>query len=182
MSQSLRDQLLKAGLVSEKQARQAERESGQQQYKQSKRPKKDRAARAQSAPDAAGLAAKAERDRELNRRRQQRAEAKAREAELRQLLDQLRLPKPESDDYFNFVDGGKVRRVPVDPVLRGRLVRGEVLIVRCAGRYELLPVDSADRVRKRHADALVQLEPPTGRQPEQDDLYKDFEVPDDLVW
>ncbi len=72
MSESLRDQLLKAGLVSEKQARQAERESGQQKYRQGKRPKKDRAARAQSAPDP-GLAAKAERDRELNRRRQQRA-------------------------------------------------------------------------------------------------------------
>jgi hypothetical protein len=181
MSESLRDQLLKAGLVSEKQARQAERESGQQKYRQGKRPKKDRAARAQSAPDP-GLAAKAERDRELNRRRQQRAEAKARESELRQLLDQLRLPKPESDDYFNFVDGGKVRRVPVDPALRGQIVRGEVLLARCAGRYELLPATSADRVRERHADALVPLESQTGAQTENEDWYKGFEVPDDLVW
>jgi len=181
MSQSLRDQLLKAGLVSEKQARQAERESGQQQHRKDKRPKKDRAARAGAAPGP-GLAAKAERDRELNRRRQERAEAKARQAELRQLLEQLRLPKPESDDYFNFVDGGKVRRVPVDPALRERLVRGEVLIVRCAGRYELLPANSADRIRERHAEALVGLEQPAGGQPEQEDWYKDFEVPDDLVW
>ena len=181
MSDSLRDQLLKAGLVSEKQARQAERETSQQQYRQGKRPKKDRAASTSPAPGP-GIAAKAERDRELNRRRQERAEAKARQAELRQLLEQLRVPKPESDDYFNFVDGGKVRRVPVDAALRERIMRGEVLIVRCGGRYELLPANSAERIRERHADALVRLEQQAGGQSEHDDWYKHFEVPDDLVW
>jgi uncharacterized protein YaiL (DUF2058 family) len=61
-------------------------------------------------------------------------------------------------------------------------VRGEVLIVRCAGRYELLPANSAERIRERHADALVQLEQQAGGQPEHEDWYKGFEVPDDLVW
>lgn len=182
MSLSLREQLLQAGLVSEKQAKQAERASSQQQHRVKKgAPKPPPPAPARSAQQAA--AAKLLRDQELNRKQQEKAARRARAAELRQLLEPLRLPRPDSDDYYNFVDDGKVRRLPVTPELRARIAAGALLIVRCDGRYELVAAEAASRIRERHAEAIV-ASPPAAAQPApaEDDPYKDFVVPDDLTW
>ena len=181
MSLSLREQLLKAGLVTEKQARKAGRETSQQQHQRKKgaQPSPQHA----SASDQA-RAAKLARDQALNRQRQEQAAARARVAELRQLIEQHRLPPVESDDYFSFVDGTKVRRIPVTPALRERLVRGTAVIARCGGRYDLLPTETAPRILERDPAAIVtspQTGSPAAERPD-DDPYKDFVVPDDLTW
>ena len=183
MSLSLREQLLKAGLVSEKQAKQAERSQSRHRHQDAKGgsrtpPPPGPAKSAQQAQ-----AAKLLRDEELNRKQREKAERKARAAELKQLVEQLRVPRPESDDWFNFVDDGRVHRVTVTPELRARIVAGTVAIVRSDGHYHLVPGDALERIRQRHATAIVSL--PAGSAsppPEPDDPYKDFVVPDDLVW
>ena len=183
MSLSLREQLLQAGLVSEKQAKQAERASSQQQHRVKKgAPKPPPPAPARAAQQA--MAAKLLRDQELNRKQQEKAARRAHAAELRQLLEPLRVPRPESDDYYNFVDDGKVRRLPVTPELRARIAAGTHLIVRCDGRYELVPAEAAARIRERHAEAIVASPPAAAAQPApaEDDPYRDFVVPDDLTW
>jgi uncharacterized protein len=185
MNLSLREQLLKAGLVTEKQSKQAERTTSDQRHRQAKGGK--RTPQAPPAPAKAvqqAQAAKLLRDQELNRKQQEKAARRARAAELRQLVGQLRVPRPESDDYFNFVDGGKVHRIQVTPDLRARLVAGTVAIVRCDGRYDVVPVDVLDRIRERHADAIVAdpAAPTAAPPPAEDDPYKDFVVPDDLTW
>jgi uncharacterized protein YaiL (DUF2058 family) len=118
---------------------------------------------------------------ELNRKREEKAAAKARWAEIRQLVEQHRIAKPESDDYYNFVMNGKVGRVAVDTALRERIMAGSIAIVRCDGRYELVPDEIGERVREREPRALV---PRPSEQPSTpvDDAYKDFVVPDDLMW
>jgi len=180
MSLSLREQLLQAGLVTEKQARQAERAKGKEQYRGKKAP--------QPTPDAVKAAQQAQaakllRDQELNRKQQEKAARKARAAELRQLVEQLRVTRPESDDYYNFVDSGRIHRLQVTPELRARIVAGSLCIVRYGGRYDLVPGDAVERIRERHAEAIV-AHPATepGPAPAEDDPYKDFVVPDDLVW
>jgi uncharacterized protein len=180
MNPSLREQLLKAGLVTEKQAKKVERSGSQERHRQAKgggspppRPEPARAAEQ-------ARAAKLLRDQELNRKQQEKAARRALAAEFRQLLEQLRVPRPESDDSFNFVDQGKVRSVPVTPPLRAGLTAGRLLIVRCEGRYELVPAEAADRIRERDAAAIVAL--PAAAPPAEDDPYKDFAVPDDLTW
>jgi len=183
MSQSLREQLLKAGLATEKQAKQAERSASQQRYRDAKgghpAPAPGQTPAAQQAQ-----AAKAARDQQLNRERQLKAEAKARAAQLRELIDQHKLPRPDSDDYFNFVDGGRIRRVAVTSDLRSRLVAGSIVIVRCEGRYDLLPAEAAQRIRERDPKAIVDLAAAAEcrTEPVADDPYKDFVVPDDLTW
>lgn len=183
MSLSLREQLLQAGLVTEKQARQAERATSQQRHHEAK------GGGGKPAPPPADVAPqpkadKRARDLELNRKKQERAEAKARAAQLRQLVEQLRVPRPESDDYYNFVDGGKIHRLAVTADLRARVVAGSLLIVRCDGRYDLVPADSAERIRERDANAIVAspAAEPDSSPPAADDPYKDFVVPDDLTW
>ena len=85
MSLSLRDQLLKAGLVNEKQAKQA----GKQQQKQQRLVKKGQAEQDTSQRDAAlkAHAEKLARDQELNRQQQEKAEQKARTAQVKQLIE-----------------------------------------------------------------------------------------------
>jgi len=182
---SLREQLLQAGLVTEKQARQAEGQQKRQAYQGNKNlSKRDREQKAavQAAEQQKAVAAKAARDAELNRKREEKAAAKARWAEIRQIVEQHRITKPETDDYFNFVLGKKIGRVAVDAPLRASIISGRVVIVRCDGRYELLPVDAAERVREREPRAVVT--PGSGEDVSTpvDDAYKDFVVPDDLMW
>jgi len=185
MSLSLREQLLKAGLVSEKQAKQAERATSDQRHRQAKGGQ--RTPPSPPAPSRAAQqaqAAKLLRDQELNRRRQEATQRKARAVELRQLVEQLRLPRVESDDYFNFVDDGRIHRLPVTPNLRAGLVAGSLVIVRSAGHYDLVPAEAAERIRAREASAIVAspaAQPPSST-PADDDPYKDFVVPDDLTW
>lgn len=182
---SLREQLLQAGLVSEKQVRQAEQQKQRQNFndrKQVGKKERDQREAARVAEQQRVAAAKAAKDAELNRKREEKAAAKARWAEIRQLVEQHRIAKPESDEYYNFMMNGKIGRVAVDAPLRERIVRGEVGIVRCDGRYELLPSEIAARIKEREARAVV---PPPSEQPSGtpvDEAYKDFVVPDDLMW
>lgn len=185
MSLSLREQLLQAGLVTDKQAKQAERASSDQRHRATKGGK--RTTPPQAAPTKAAQqaqAAKLLRDQELNRKQQEKAARKARAAQLRQLVEQLRVPRAESDDYFNFVDGGRVRRLPVTPELRTRLVAGSLVIVRCDGHYDLVPAEAATRIREREPTAIVAnpAAEPSDIPSAADDPYKDFVVPDDLTW
>jgi uncharacterized protein YaiL (DUF2058 family) len=181
---SLREQLLQAGLVTEKQVKQAEQHKQRQNFndrRQVSRKERDQREAQRLAEQERAAAAKAARDAELNRKREEKAAAKARWAEIRQLVAQHRIEKPESDDYYNFVINKKVGRVAVDTALRERIVNGDIGIVRCDGRYELLPADAVARVREREPRAVV---PSPAEQPTTpiDEAYKDFVVPDDLMW
>src|ERR1700743_3625863 len=99
MSMSLRDQLLAAGLGTKKQAKEAT---------QAKRPP----SRHQPAPVSPervaanrAQAAKNARDQELNRRQQEKAAAKARRAEVKQLIEKHPHPPGGRGGKFNFSDG-----------------------------------------------------------------------------
>lgn len=182
MSMSLREQLLAAGLGNKKQARQAENQHKQQQYQQAKnralREEQEKRAAEQRAKAAAEKAA---RDAELNRKRQENQERKERWAQIKQLIEQHRLPKPESEEYFNFIDRGKVRRITADSALREKLIAGAIMIARCEGKYDLVLPDVAERIRERDERAIVKLNAGDSK-PAEDDPYKEYVVPDDLMW
>jgi uncharacterized protein YaiL (DUF2058 family) len=177
MSMSLRDQLLKAGLVTAKQAKEAERQQQRQQL-----PKHKRAAASEQVPPPRHVqSAKAVHDQELNRRKQEKAEKKARHAQIRQLIEQNRLPKLETAEFYNFVDGNKIRRIWADTSTRERLGRGEIAIVRHDGRYEVVPAAIASRIRER--DDRTVIAPAAVRESSHlDEAYQEFSVPDDLIW
>lgn len=179
MSLSLRDQLLQAGLISKKQAQDAGRHQHQHKVQKARQP---------SAPDERELAAqraaeeKRARDQELARIEHEKQEQKARKAQVRQLVTQHRIARvSDSEQLYNFVDGKKIRRIPVSPEQRSQLIAGKLAIVRSEGRYELVSADIGERIRERDTHALVHLasEPAA---PAEDDPYKDYVVPDDLTW
>jgi uncharacterized protein YaiL (DUF2058 family) len=178
MSMSLREQLLAAGFGKKKAAEQAERKAKEQQREQ-QRVAQAKAAQATQAAHAAKAAARAQ---ELQKRRQEEADRKERWTQIKQLIEQHRLPKIESDDYFNFVSRGKVRRLAVDAPLRERIITGEVVIVRCEGKHDVVPRDIGERIREYDTRAVIALQDAAEAEPAADDPYKDYVVPDDLKW
>jgi uncharacterized protein YaiL (DUF2058 family) len=184
VSNSLREQLLQAGLITEKQRKQAELNQKQQQHRQQHQQNRAQQARATEAQQAAqqAQAQKAARDQELSRKQQEKAERKARAAQIRQWVEQNRLPPIESDDRFNFIDRQKVRYMAVDAARRSQLDRGEVFIVRYGEHYAVVPAEIAARIRERDEQAVVQLNLAPPAEPSKDDPYASFVVPDDLKW
>ena len=181
MSMSLREQLLAAGFGKKKAAEQAERKAQDQQRAAKER--QQRVAREQQrvAPTQAAQAEKAARAKALQQRRQEEADRKERWTQIKQLIEQHRLPKVESDEYFNFVARGKVRRMAVDAPLRERITSGELVIVRCEGKHDVVPRDIGERIRGYDARAVIALQD-SANVPSEDDPYKDYVVPDDLKW
>ncbi len=182
MSASLRDQLLKAGLVNERQAKEAERQLEKRQQGRQQLPKSGRglASKEEHAARQAQLA-KAARDQELNRRRQEEADRKGRLAQIKQLIEQNRLPRAPVDESYHFVHGNKIRRIPADAAVRERLARGEIAIVCCEGRYDLVPAATAARIRERDERAVIG-QVAASASAAADGRYADFAVPDDLIW
>ena len=179
MALSLRDQLLKAGLVNEKQAKQA----GKQQQKQQRLVHKGQAEKDESQKLAAqqAMAEKAARDQELNRQQQEKIEQKARAAQIKQLIEVSRLPKLTTEDYYNFVDDKKVKRIAVNSLMRDKLSRGSLAIVRHAGGYEVIPREAALRIQERDPSRIVLLNIQVDK-PDDDDPYAAYQIPDDLMW
>jgi hypothetical protein len=186
MSMSLRDQLLAAGLGTKKQAKEAT-----QAKKPPSRHQPPAPVSAEKVAATKALAAKNARDQELNRRQQEKASAKARRAEVKQLIEQYRVPPVQSEEYFNFADGNRLARVAVTAEMRDQLVKGTLVVVRYEGHYAVVPESVAPRIRERDEHAVVGTDaaaPATtvttdgGGAADKDDPYKDFVVPDDLVW
>jgi uncharacterized protein YaiL (DUF2058 family) len=170
---SLRDQLLKAGLVNEKQAKQASKSLVH----------KGQAVADDTSQRAAqeAMAEKAKRDQELNRQQQEKIEQKARAAQVKQLIEATRLPKLTTEDYYNFVDDKKVKRLSVNPLMRSKLSSGALAIVHHGGTYEVIPREAALKVQERDPRRIVMLSAPT-EEPDGDDPYSAYKIPDDLMW
>lgn len=175
MSSTLREQLLKVGLVTEQQVRASEQRRAPSRRKPEPTPEQKLAAQK-------AQAAKIARDQELNRQRQLAAEAKERAMQIKQLVEQHRLPKVlDSDDRFHFVAGKKLRFILVDAAMREGLNNGSLAIIRYNGSSDVVPAEIAERIRERDPRAVVQLK----KEPDpvdENDPYKDFVVPDDLKW
>ena len=99
-----------------------------------------------------------------------------------QLVRHYRQPRDGGEIAYNFADRGIIKKLYVSARLRDQLIRGQLVIVRSGSGYELVPVAAAERIRGRDADAIVVWNTPAADQPTADDPYKDFPIPDDLMW
>lgn len=192
MGNSLADQLLKAGLVDQKKVKDAQKAQRKQakQQKQSKAASLSGEAAEAQARLARQRAEKAERDRQLNLQRQAAEKQKALQADIRQILEKHGV-RPEGDIRFNFTETThlngettqKVKQVYVSKKEQDKLAAGVLAICRDRNRFVLVPGDAADKLAERDASIVVfRAEPQANAQPDEDDPYKDYVVPDDLMW
>lgn len=179
MRNPLQEQLLKAGLVNKTKAAQVVREQTRQ--REGKQPPPS----ASELVDAQRLQAeRAERDRQLSAERNAQSRLGEARAQSRQIVEAHRV-KREGEIAYRFPDGDTIRSVLVNEPLRAQLAHGTLVIVRHEQGYELLPRVAADKVRARDAAMIVLDHGSSGEHSTDDDddeHYRQFAVPDDLVW
>ncbi|MFP4245373.1 MAG: DUF2058 domain-containing protein [Ectothiorhodospira sp.] len=181
MANALQEQLLKSGLVDEKKLKQA-RQSGPRKGKKKKGKGNPEAAPAPSAADEARRR-EAERSRRLNEERRAAAERKARQAQIRQLIETHRESRAGADVAYHFQHGRVIRHVYVTPRQRDRLGSGHLAIVTLDESYEVVPRETADRIAERDPErVIVRNAPEPSGGNDEDDPYAGYEVPDDLMW
>ena len=180
MSKSLKEQLLAAGLVQQKQVHQADK----QKHKQARQQPKAKAA----APTPAQLEAqkaqadKAARDRELNRQRQADRERRAVIVQLEQIIDSQRLSTQGGETPFRFVVKSKIKKIYVTADQHAALVKGTLGVVRFREAFAVVTRDTAERIAERDARTLLVLRDGTEPDILEDPDYADYKVPDDLMW
>jgi uncharacterized protein len=176
---SLQEQMMKAGLVDKKKAKQMAHDKSNQ--------KKEERRSGTHSVDEAKLAAQeaqrknAERARELNAQRDAAAQQKAIMAQIVQMVRQNRQSKGNGDIAYNFTFGTKIERIHVSAAVREHLVAGRLVIVCIDGAVELVPRVVADKIAERDPALVVRVKK-VENQPEEDDPYADFKIPDDLMW
>jgi hypothetical protein len=179
MRNSLQDQLLKAGLTNEKALKKAQKEKQPQQKvaKSERNQLDDSKLAAQKA-----LADKAERDRELARQQNELAAQKAIAAQIRQMIEHNRIQRPVGEIAYNFVDGKTIKKLNLPQKLVDQLSWGQLAIVKLDEKYELIPALAAKKIAERDPAAIISLATPQANVIADDDPYKDYQIPDDLMW
>ena len=176
---SLQEQFLKAGLVDKNKLKLANQDKSKQ--------KKVERRTGTASVDEARLAAletqrrNAERARELNAQRDAAATQKAIMAQIAQMVQKNRQSKGAGDIAYNFTRGNKIERLYVSTAVRAHLVAGRLVIVCQGGSTELVPRIIADKIAERDATLVVRANK-TSTEPEADDPYAAFQIPDDLMW
>ena len=180
MSDSLRDQLLKAGLVSEEQVRKAQSSAARKAKAKRRVPKAKRGKpKAPTAADRA-RAEKTARDRQLNAEREASRARNALNAQLAQIAEGARLNDPKADIVHNFVKGTKVKRVHVTPDQRDQLAASKLGITVIHNRVHLIDAATVEKLRKLDKDVYVWIA--SEQDTDDDGDYADHPIPDDLTW
>lgn len=180
---SLQDQLLNAGLVDKKKAKQVSKNK-RKQANVERRSKEQTVDENKAAAEEARLA-KQERDRELNRQRQEAAEQKAVAAQIQQLIQNHAKPLLEGagEVEYNFTDGKTIKRLLVSQPVQRQLVNGVLVIAKKGEGYAVVPSVVAEKIAQRDEAMIIRAAAVSATEvPEEDDPYKDYVIPDDLMW
>ena len=195
MARSLRDELLKAGLVTSEQAARAERgrRSSAKPARGKATAKPHRGAGRRAARSASGGEL-----REPSRRRPPvpaeppppdtsppDPEERVRQLnlEIRRILDtEAEKAGAETDTPFHFPRGERLKRLYVSEDQRRRLATGELAIVGFRGRHHLVPRRAGERVRELRPEVFVFIAAGDDGAREAETGYEGYAVPDELVW
>jgi len=190
MARSLRDELLKAGLVTSEQAARAERgrrvssrpttgktarkvhRGGERRTARPASGGEPREAPVRRPPVAAEPAAPdpEERVRQLN-------------LAIRRILDtEAEKAGNDTDTPFHFPRGDRLKRLYVSEAQRRRLASGELAIVGFRGRHHLVPRTAGERVRELRSEVFVFIASGADAAQGVEDGYEGYEIPDELVW
>jgi uncharacterized protein len=184
---SLQEQLLKSGLVGSGQAKAVKSEK----HKQAKQQQHNKTAVTDDLKQQAQKVRleQAEKDRELNQQRKQEEERKQLAAQVKQLIEQNRLPKDKAladqlDEglAYHFTDNNKVKTLYVSKTTRVQITEGQLAIVRLGKQYEIVSAEIADKIKLRDETSIMVFNEPVTTVDKQEDPYVAYQVPDDLTW
>ena len=185
MVDSLRDQLLKSGIVKQHKDEKRQQQPSRPNIPQGKgkpHPKPNPARKQQEEFDLAkAYAMRAQTEASERKRAEEQAAEQARvkrerKAKMQQLLEGKALNKTDVDQVRHFEYGGKIRRIYVDAEQLTELNAGRLGVVQFGGRYLLVSQSIAEQVRDIDPHLLALLANPSAGGVGEDG------VPDDLMW
>ena len=177
---SLQEQLLQSGLVTDAQARSVKSEK----LKQTRQHRSNNNA---SPDETKALALKAqaekmERDRELNQLRKQQEEQKQIAAQVKQLIELNRQTRDEDGLAYKFIDNNKIKTLYVSETMRDQIATGRLAIVKLERKYEVVSAEVAEKIKSRHVASIIVHNSDVPVADKTEDLYANYQVPDDLIW
>ena len=176
---SLQDQLKSAGLVTDKQIKKAKKVIHRQEMRVKQGVEVDET---KVAVDQA-LAEKQAKDRARQETLNQLAAEKALAAQIKQLIA-MNKQREQGDIEYNFTEANKIKKIYVSQQNKTQLNKGYLAIVRFEDGYQLVPEQVARKIQKRLPDQQSQhvlyLYDREQDVVDDDDPYKDFQIPDDL--
>lgn len=176
MSNPFQDQFIKAGLVNKKQVNQAKID----QRKMAKEQRQKNGGIVGNSALEQALKNKKEQARQSNAQRDLAAREKEVAAQIKQMVSSNRLKVGKGDIAFHFADANKIKKMCLPKATIDQLSTGGLGIVKVEERYEIVPAETAGKIRDRCPEALIVWH--TGPTDAPDDPYKEFPIPDDYEW
>jgi len=179
MANAFQDQFLKAGLVKKNKVDKVKRTKHKTTKQQGKHQEVDESKKlAQKA-----LQEKAERDRELNRQKEENAQQKGIAAQIKQLIQINMLDEEEGDIGFKFTDNKLIKTIYVSEKVQQQLSDGRLAIVRLDAQYAVVPCPVAEKIRQRDESCILVCNDNTANtDTKDDDDYAKYQILDDLMW
>lgn len=186
---SLQEQLLKAGLVDENKLKQATKEKQKNSKQSRKKTGKSQRKKAVAPPTDAQKrqAERVARDRELNEKRKQALDQKAIAAQVKQLIETNKVDRSKGEIPYSFVYRNKVKKMYIGETEKNLLAAGRLAIVTTVinhegRRFELVPMEVAQKIAERDPETIIELNQQDDSVTSEDDPYADYKIPDDLTW
>jgi len=153
MGNPFQDQLLKAGLVSKKQAKKANREKYLSRKKNKGNKKNNSAAISNKAREE--QAAQAKRNRELNLKHSEEKRQREQRAQIKQLIENNRQKLDNRGEPYYFTEQNTINRIFVSEEMAEQLSNGQLAIVKLGNNYEVVPAKVARQIANRDKEKLV---------------------------
>jgi uncharacterized protein YaiL (DUF2058 family) len=186
---SLQEQLLKAGLVDKNRVNQADKEKQKRTNQARKSAGKSAANKVNPKKVAADKrhAERVARDRALDEKRKQALDQKAIAAQIKQLIETNKVDRSKGDIPYSFVYRKKIKKIFVGETEKNLLAGGRLAIVTLVinnegRRFELVPIEVANKIAERDPETVIELPDQDDSVNTDDDPYADYKIPDDLTW
>lgn len=176
MGNPFQDQFIKAGLVNKKQVKKINID----QHKMQKEQRRSQTAAPVDRSVEMALQQKREQARQSNAQRDQAAREKETYAQIKQLAITNRVNPGKGEIAFHFADANKIKKIYLPKALIDQLSKGALGIVKIEAKYEIVPAETAVKIRERRPEALLVLNSPKALDP--NDPYAEFPIPDDYEW
>ena len=121
-------------------------------------------------------------DRLKNEEKNQVANVRALDAQIKQLIEVNRVDRNDGEIPYQFTDGKKIHKIHVTGLLQTQLSNGLIAIVKLGDRYELVPTPVAEKIAQRDESRIILQNQASKGSGDEDDSYADYQIPDDLMW
>ncbi|MEX1081154.1 MAG: DUF2058 domain-containing protein [Halofilum sp. (in: g-proteobacteria)] len=182
MANSLQDQLMKAGLADEKRARELEKEKRAKAKRKQPKSKRGTGQQQQSERARQEQSQKAERDRQIEAKRQAKQKAKETAEQIRQIVANHHVDRAQGEAVYRFTQGSRIKEIQVTNAQRQQIARGELAVIGTRKGYELVPATIAERIRPLDESVIRVANERASGETDPEDPYADYPVPDDLMW